>query len=89
MERVSKYTDQEFFALRNKWVGIIFPQVEKGNFGKYLSIDLDTGEYEMDDDPIQADRRLKERRPNAEMLTERVGFPNGVMYRGRSFKVVR
>lgn len=49
--------------------------VEPGNTGKYLIINVETGEYEMDVDDLAASVRARERFPHAPLFTLRVGHP--------------
>jgi hypothetical protein len=44
------------------------------NIGKIISIDVETGDYEIDHDLLTAAHRLLDRRPNAELWTERIGY---------------
>jgi len=44
------------------------------NIGKMMSIDIKSGDYEIDDDPIVAWRRLMERHPDALAYGKRVGY---------------
>ena len=43
--------------------------------GKFVVIDLETGDYEIDQQDIAATKRLRERRPGAMTYAVRVGFP--------------
>lgn len=53
----------------------IRPQVETAeNIGKIISIDIDSGDYEIDDDLIVTCRRLQARQSNAVIWTERIGY---------------
>jgi hypothetical protein len=52
----------------------IRPQVEAGNKGKYVAIDIETGEWEMDADEIVAGDRLYARIPDAQPWMTRVGY---------------
>lgn len=45
------------------------------NRGKYLVIDVDTGEYEIDVDHITASNRAVSKRPDAVLYTMRIGYP--------------
>lgn len=57
---------------------------EPENRGKMLVINVDTGEYEMDDDDVVAAKRAKARFGEAALFTMRIGYP--AAYRlGRSF----
>jgi len=42
---------------------------------KFVAIDIDTGEYELDEDDYAAVMRLRTRRPSAEIWLGRVGQP--------------
>lgn len=48
-------------------------QVEDGNQGKFLVINTETGEYEMDADDVLAAKRAKSRFPDASLFSMRVG----------------
>ena len=43
--------------------------------GCYLSVDLDSADWELDADLLKAARRLRERRPDADVYTIRIGYP--------------
>ncbi|MBI1904265.1 MAG: hypothetical protein HYS13_24485 [Planctomycetia bacterium] len=49
--------------------------VEAGNKGKFVVIDIETGQYEIDDDDLQATRRALTKRPEAVLYGLRVGYP--------------
>jgi hypothetical protein len=53
----------------------ILPQIEAGNEGRVVAIDVHSGEYEMADDVITSTSRLRERIPTAEIFLMRVGYP--------------
>jgi hypothetical protein len=44
------------------------------NIGKIISIDLETSDFEIDDDLIAAVRRLQARHPAAVTWTKRIGY---------------
>ncbi|KYC36118.1 hypothetical protein WA1_40990 [Scytonema hofmannii PCC 7110] len=44
------------------------------NIGKIISIDIESGDYEIDDDLLITCRRLQARHINAVLWTERIGF---------------
>ncbi len=51
-------------------------EVEKEeNIGKILVVDIETGEYEIDDDHWQATRRALLRHPDAALFSVRIGYP--------------
>jgi len=44
------------------------------NIGKLVSIDIETGEYEMGEDLVITSRRLQAKHADAAIWTERIGF---------------
>ena len=50
------------------------PILERGNEGKFVAIDIETGAYEIDDDELAASDRLLARVPDAQIWLRRVGF---------------
>jgi hypothetical protein len=48
--------------------------VEPDRVGHYVVIDVDTGEYEVDEDHLTAGLRLMEKRPNGARYGMRIGF---------------
>ena len=48
-------------------------QVEVGNSGKIVAIDVETGAYALDETALAASRRLQARQPSAEVWFVRVG----------------
>ena len=50
-------------------------KVEAGNQGKFLVINIETGEYEMDADDLAAAKGAKARFGNAALFTMRIGHP--------------
>ena len=50
-------------------------QVETSdNIGKIISINIETGEYEIGNDLLITGRRLQAKQPDAAIWTERIGF---------------
>jgi hypothetical protein len=50
-------------------------RVEAGNEGKFLVLDIESGEYEIDEDDLTASRRLEARQPGAVIYGVRIGHP--------------
>jgi hypothetical protein len=50
-------------------------QVEAGNKGKFVVIDVETGEFEIDDDDLKATKRALAKRADAVLYGLRVGYP--------------
>ncbi len=55
--------------------------------GKFVVIDVETGDYEIDKKDIVASRRLRERHPGILTYAVRVGFPTA--YRMTGMKIQR
>ena len=51
------------------------PQVEAGNLGRIVALDVDTGAFEVADDTLTASRRLLARHPDAQIWCVRIGHP--------------
>lgn len=49
--------------------------VEPGNKGKFVVIDIETGDYEVDEDDLQATKRALAKRPDAVLYGLRIGYP--------------
>ena len=62
----------------------IRPQVEDKYHGKMIAIDVDSGDYAVDEVDMAAAERLRERRPGADIWCLRIGY--GVLrhFGGRS-----
>ena len=68
---------------------IVRPKVEAGNTGKIVAIDIETGEYELGETTLEAAERLMARLPDAEIWSERVGFPAVYRFGGRNIAGTR
>ncbi len=60
------------------------PTLQPGDDYKFVAIDVETGDYEIDKDDYTAVTRLQERHPEADVWLERVGQPTAYkLRRGR------
>jgi len=57
------------------------PALRPEDDGKYVALDVGTGDYEMDPDDYTAVSRLRARRPGAEVWLERAGQPTAYQMR--------
>lgn len=75
MGRLKPRYNKEEFARRGDVIyeQHIRPQVESGNEGKFVAIDLDTGAYELAEDEITACDHLLSHYPEAQTWLVRVG----------------
>ena len=48
--------------------------VEPQETGKFIVIDVESGDYEIDEEILEASARLRERRPNAVSYGGRIGY---------------
>jgi hypothetical protein len=69
-----RYSKDEFARRGNEiYESQVRPQVEQGNHGKIVAIDIETGAFEVADDTIVASDRLLERYPDAQIWRVRIG----------------
>ena len=59
--------------------------VEPQEKGKFVVIDIESGDYEIDREHVTASKRLRERRPDSVRYTGRIGFPTA--YRSISIRI--
>ena len=50
-------------------------KVEAQHKGKFLVLDVETGEYEIDDEDLAATKRVLVKRPDAVLYGLRIGYP--------------
>jgi len=65
-EEIARLGDQLFESR-------IVPVVGPGDAGRYVVIDVATGDYEIDMNELVASDRLRTRRPNAEIWLRQIG----------------
>ena len=72
--RQPRYSKEEF-ARRGQTIyeQRVRPQVEEGNSGRIVAIDIETGEFEVADDPLAASDQLFTRCPDAQPWLIRIG----------------
>ncbi|MEM9273645.1 MAG: hypothetical protein AAGA80_11870 [Cyanobacteria bacterium P01_F01_bin.143] len=61
-------------------------QVEVGNEGKIVAIDIETGDFEVNKDLVSATNRLFDRHPNAQPWVIRIGYRAVDHFGARSLK---
>ena len=70
------YTAEEIESRGEEiYVEHIRDRLNSGHRGKFVVIDIETGEYEIDADDLVATRHLLSNRPNAVIYGLRIGFP--------------
>jgi hypothetical protein len=72
--RQPRYSKEEFARRGDElYETQVRPQVEAGNHGKIVAIDLETGDFEVDRSEIAACDRLETRCPDAQIWIVRIG----------------
>jgi frataxin-like iron-binding protein CyaY len=66
----------------------ILPQLEEGNLGKIVAIDLETGNFEVDASEINACARLEAQHPDAQIWIVRIGSRHVRRFGGRVKRAV-
>ncbi len=59
-------------------------RVAQGNEGRFLALDVDTGEYEIDAEPVQAVRRAQRKHAGAAIYLVRIGHQAAYHLGGRA-----
>lgn len=73
-ERQLRYSKEDFARRGNKiYEQRVRPQVEEGNEGKIVAIDIETGSFEVAEDTLTASERLLARYPEAQVWFVRIG----------------
>jgi hypothetical protein len=60
---------------------IVKPKLKPEDHGKFVAVDVNTGEFEIDASDLAAVTRLNARLPNARAWLERAGFPAAHWFR--------
>jgi hypothetical protein len=72
--RQPRYPKEEFARRGDEiYETQVLPQVEEGNHGKIVAIDIETGAFELADEILTATNRLFERLPDAQPWIVRIG----------------
>lgn len=85
--RQPRYSKEEFARRGDEiYESQVRPQVEEGNYGKIVAIDIEMGAFEVADTPITATDRLYERYPDAQPWVIRIGYRSVYRFGSRSLK---
>lgn len=84
--RTRRYPPEEFMRRGNElFDNRIRAKVEGEEPEKFVAIDIESGDYEVDSDEVVASDRLFARHPDAQIWLRRVGTPYAHRY-GRAFE---
>ena len=87
--RQPRYSKKEFAQRGDElYESQIRSQVEEGNYGRIVAIDLETGDFEVDSSEIAACDRLEVRRPDAQIWIVRIGSRHVRRFGGRMKRAV-
>ncbi len=85
--RQPRYSKEEFARRGDEiYESQVRSQVEEGNYGKIVAIDIETGAFEVADNTIAATDRLYERYPNAQPWVIRIGHRAVYRFGARSLR---
>ena len=85
--RQPRYSKEEFARRGNKiYETQVRSQVEAGNRGKIVAIDIETGAFELADNTLIATEQLYERYPDAQPWVIRIGHRSVYRFGSRSLK---
>ena len=85
--RQPRYSKEEFAQRGDAlYESEVRAQVEEGNHGKIVAIDIETGTFELADDTMLAARQLYARVPDAQPWLIRIGYRAVHRFGARSLK---
>jgi hypothetical protein len=86
--RQPRYSKEEFACRGNEiYETQVRPQVEEGNHGKIVAIDIETGDFEVADDLLAASKRLSARLPDTQTWFVRIGHSAVDHFGARSLRM--
>ncbi len=84
-KREPRFSKEEAFRRGTEWYfTAIRPKLGPEFKGKYVAIDIETGEYEIADDSLVASHALIARKPDVAIWMQRVGHRASVSFGGGS-----
>lgn len=88
MSSIKRRYSKEEFARRGDAIyeKDILPKVTTKDVGKFLAIDIETGEYEIAADEMKAGDRLRARLPEAQIWMVRIGYATARSFGGRQVR---
>jgi hypothetical protein len=88
MDSVKRRHSKEEFAKRGDAIyqKNILPKLAAKDVGKFLAIDIETGEYEIAADERKAGDKLRARLPEAQIWMVRIGYASARSFGGRQVR---
>jgi hypothetical protein len=88
--RQPRYSKEEFAERGDAlYESKVRSQVEEGNHGRIVAIDIETGAFELADDTIAASKRLLEKVSDPQTWFVRIGHPAVDHFGARSLRTTR
>ncbi len=88
--RQPRYSKEEFAQRGDEiYQSQVRPQVEEGNHGKIVAIDIETGSFEVADDLLAASKRLLSKVSDPQTWFVRIGHPAVDHFGARSLRTTR
>jgi hypothetical protein len=88
--RQPRYSKEEFAQRGHAlYESQVRSQVEEGNHGKIVAIDIETGAFEIADELLAASKHLLARLPDAQTWFIRIGYPAVDHFGARSLRTTR
>jgi hypothetical protein len=85
--RQPRYSKEEFAQRGDAlYESAVRAQVEAGNDGRIVAIDIETGAFEVADEVVAASEKLLERIPDAQTWFIRIGHPAVYHFGARSLR---
>ena len=87
--REPRYSKEEFARRGDEiYESQVRSQVEEADRGKIVAIDLETGDFEIDKNEINACERLENRHPDAQIWMVRIGSRHVRRFGGRTKRAI-
>jgi hypothetical protein len=88
MSSVKRRHSKEEFARRGDAIyeRDILPKLAPKDVGKFVAIDIETGEYEIAADEMKAGDNLRRRLPEAQIWMVRIGYASARSFGGRQVR---
>ena len=85
--RQPRYSKEEFARRGDEiYESQVRPQVEEGNYGKIVAIDIETGAFEVADDLLAASKQLSAQVSDPQTWFVRIGHPAVDHFGARSLR---
>jgi hypothetical protein len=81
-----RYSKEEFARRGDATYKGILPKLAPKDVGKYMAVDIETGEFEIAADEMKAGDKLRARLANAQIWMARIGYASTRSFGGRQVR---